>query len=190
MNLEKISPEEFKKDIYPYYKNLFPENERKPYSLIKKTCTQGIMSIVKITNEDKFIGFCIVNAVGNNHLALLDYFAVLPEYQNRGYGTKAIKLLQDMYADYKGIFVEVESVDSSNIKDDDIRKRRIKFYEKLEFKRQPFTLKLFEVNYFAYILTMQGVKLSTDEVLKEIYEIYIQTIGKDRFKKYCTIQKC
>lgn len=57
----------------------------------------------------------------------LDYFAILPQYQNKGYGTQAIKLLKEQCKNYNGVYVEVERVRNDNTKEDKIRIKRAKF---------------------------------------------------------------
>ena len=59
-------------------------------------------------------------------LVLLDYFAIDDSKRGKGYGSKALKLLQERYAGYR-FFLEIErtDVEADNIEE---RKRRKSFY--------------------------------------------------------------
>lgn len=46
MELKILEIEQFKKDIYKYYKQLFPLLERKPYGILKRTYNKGICNIL------------------------------------------------------------------------------------------------------------------------------------------------
>ena len=133
--------------IYKEYENLFPDNERKSYRLIKKVYNKGISKIIKIVDDSKFIGFMIANKIENVNYLQLDYFAILHEYQNKGYGTKAINLLKEQCKDYNGIYIEVERVRNDNTDEDKIRAKRVKFYEDIGFYKLSIDINLFFVEY-------------------------------------------
>lgn len=86
MNLVSVNVKEFHDRIYPEYKKLFPKVERKPYHTIIKAMKHHLGDVIKIVEKDLFIGFIIVNTLENNPYVQLDYFAILPEYQSKGYG--------------------------------------------------------------------------------------------------------
>ena len=83
MQLVKVNMDEFKKDIYPEYLKLFPEDEQKPYQLIEKSVNSDIMNILKIVVENKMVGFMIINTLKGNGCVQLDYLAILLEYQKQ-----------------------------------------------------------------------------------------------------------
>jgi len=108
MELKKINIEEFKNNIYPEYQKLFPALERKSYNTIKSTYEKGITEIFEIKEDNNIVGFVLANHLGNNPYIQLDYFAIFEKYQNKGYGTKALKILKEVYKEYSGIFIEIE----------------------------------------------------------------------------------
>lgn len=108
MELNKISIEEFKYNIYTEYKKLFPELERKSYNTIKATYEKGITDIFEINVDNDIVGFVIANHLENNPYIQLDYFAIFGKHQNKGYGTKALKILKEIYKEKVGIFIEIE----------------------------------------------------------------------------------
>ena len=94
MELININFKEFREDVYQKYIEIFPEEERKTLETIERNYNKNITRFIKIAEENKLIGFFIMNSIENNRYMQLDYFAILPEYQNKGYGTKAIKELK------------------------------------------------------------------------------------------------
>lgn len=188
MELKIVDIKEFKKNIYPEYKKIFPEIERKSYRCLKKTYKNNIMKIIEILVDDELVGFFILNLLKGNSYIQLDYFAILPEYQHRGYGTQAIKILKNMYQQYDGIFIEIEKLNcGENEEENRIRQRRAKFYENLGFYKLDFDLDMYTVIYSAYILPCQKNEFIGSEVIKEIYKIYKAILGEKRTEKNCKV---
>ena len=190
MELIDVDSKEFKKIIYPEYIKLFPALERKSYRQIKKTMKKDICCVTKIVEKNKLVGFMIVNTLGKNALVQLDYLAILENYQHKGYGTQAIKLLKKKYQANEAILIEVEKLGlGKNQEENSIREKRIKFYEKLGFYKMNFDLDLFKVIYSIYVLPISEKNFSEEEILKEIFEIYHAVAGKRKIQKYCKIVK-
>lgn len=187
MVLKKVDIKEFKKVIYPEYKKIFPSIERKLYTEIEKAYNNNLTDIIEIIVEDQFVGFFIINHLKDNTYVVLDYFAILPEYQRKGYGSNAMKQLKEMYKEYDGIFVEVEKPENEDNEENELREQRVKFYEKLEFCKMGFELELFTVNYFAYILPCSKDVFSNEDVVKSIFEIYNAVSGEQKIKKNCKV---
>lgn len=183
-----IDINEFKELLYAYYLEIFPEEERKPLQLITSTYNKGYSKIIKIMNNDNIIGFMILNRIINNGYAILDYLAILPQYRNKGFGSRALELLIEQERENSGIFVEIEKIGlGKDEKDNELRIRRKKFYDKLGFKKLKFDLVLFGVVYMPYIYT--NVNNDEDFIIEEIWKIYEEICGKERIRKNCKIIK-
>ncbi len=123
--------------ILDLYQSAFPEEERKPFSLIERKAVMGEMEILLIKEERKPIGFAIV-AFGDR-LVLLDYFAISEKWRGMGYGSAALELILALYSD-RQFFLEVEVPDQICRGEEDdpqkhqagiaFRKRRRNFYLK------------------------------------------------------------
>lgn len=188
MQLKKIDANEFKEVIYSDYKKVFPSMERKSYSTIKKLYNKNIANIIEIIQEEEVVGFIIINTIEHNLYAILDYFAILPKHQGKGYGTEAIKLLKEMYKDYNGIYIEIEQVEDAKTEAErNKRQRRANFYENLGFIKMNFDLNLFSVLYSTYILPCKNESFTETEAIDEVFKIYTTTIGEKRTKKYCKL---
>lgn len=190
MYLKKVDIKEFREVIYPEYEKIFPEIERKSYANLKRLYDKNIVDMIEIIEEEQFVGFFMVNFLKNNPYILLDYFAILPNYQSRGYGRKAIKLLKEMYQDYDGIYIEIEKVgNGDNEKENQIRKRRAKFYENLGFEKLEFEIELFTVLFSTYMLPCSKNEFSNEEVKKGVFSIYNAVLGEEKVEKYCKVIK-
>lgn len=189
LELVNVDIKEFKRTMYEEYEKLFPDNERKSYRFLKHTYNKGITKIIKIVDDDKFIGFMIINKIENVQYLCLDYFAILPQYQNKGYGTNALKLLKEQCKNYNGVYVEVERVRNDNTEEDKIRIRRAKFYENNSFYKLSFDLYLFSVEYSLYMLQTSNIKEDEEKITKDIFTIYNTIIGEKRVRKYCKIME-
>jgi len=188
LKLVYVDMQEFKNVIYPEYINLFPECERKSYKVLEKTYDKGILKVLKIMDKDEFIGFIITDSLANNKCLLLDYFAILPKYQNRGYGTAALKLLKQNSMEYYGIFIEVDKPGKGkNEEENNLRRRRIEFYERLGCQKLNFELNLYNNIFVPYILQTSSKSQDEDKIIKDVFDIYLAIMGKTILEKNCMI---
>lgn len=188
IKLVNTDMKEFKTIIYPEYLKLFPESERKTYKDLEKSFKNNILRIIKIIDEENFIGFMMVNTLKKNRYLQLDYFAILPQYQSKGYGKKALKILKNISRGYNGIFIEVEKVGLAGNEDENrIRLKRVKFYERLGFRKLRFDLELYKVIYSPYILQISDSKEDEEKIMSDIFEIYKAILGEKRVKENCKI---
>lgn len=192
MELINIDYKEFKAEIYQKYIEIFPEEERKTLEAMKKNYNKNITKFIKIDEENELIGFFIMNSIKNNRYMQLDYFAILPEYQNKGYGTKAIKELEKVVQNYDAIFVEIEKLGyGANTAENEIREKRAKFYERLEFNKLNVDLKWFNSLFLSiyYLKLNNNLTYDEKEILNNIFEIYYKVHGKKKVDENCEIIK-
>ncbi len=188
INLVCIDIKEFKEEIYPYYLKIFPEDERKPINLIETSWRKKYTKIIKIVNQNVLVGFMILNKVKEKGYAGLDYFAILSEYRNKGFGSKALKILIDMEKENNGIFIEIEKVGlGKDEKENIIREKRKAFYEKIGFRKLNFDLELFQVIYIPYVFS--NIPIDEEKVMKEMFDIYETIVGKEKIRINCKVIK-
>ena len=177
----EIPIEEFKKDIYNRYTKLFPKDEQREWKKIEKTYSNGIEHFYKIVIDNINIGFIILEKINNNPY-YIDYFAIYEEYQNKGYGTSAIKYLIDNIIMDKGLIAEIEKV-----KEDDLQTiNRLNFYKNIGFKEVGSEYLLYNVCYepIAYLNNIDKTLVD-----KSFFEYYITNVGKEDLEKNCKIIK-
>lgn len=188
MKLKDIDINEFKKEIYSYYLAIFPEDERKSLELLHSSYEKHYTRIIEILYKNEIIGFMILNKVKEKGYAVLDYLAILPQYRNNEFGTKALQILLEQERENSGIFIEIEKVGLGKNKEENfLREKRRKFYEKLGFKKLNFDLFLFDVIYTPYLFS--NIKDNEDMIIDEILNIYESVSGKEQIKQNCKIIK-
>lgn len=181
---------QFKLELYKDYKKIFKIYERKPYSVLKHNVLNGIMKIFAIKeDEETIVGFMIVTFSPKQEFIFLEYFAILPEYQSKGYGSKALQLLKDYYFDSEGIVLEVETVGcGKNDKENEIRKRRKNFYERNGYSGIKTRVKVFNKDYTIYFNNISNNNFKDRQILEIIKDIYIRALGERKGNKVFRIQ--
>lgn len=105
----------------------FPTTEMKDYKTFCKLLYSENYELLTAKESDITVGYALVALDKENMVLWLDYIAVLKDFHSKGYGSKVLKNLKELYEDYKGCYLEVEKPD----KNDFNTLRRIKFYENL-----------------------------------------------------------
>ena len=96
--------------IEALYEAAFPACERKLFSVMAEKAGQGV-DLLAIEDEGAFCGLAIVLVYGA--VALLDYFAVMPEKRGGGIGGAALALLKEKYAG-RALLIEIEDPDEAS----------------------------------------------------------------------------
>ena len=188
IKLKDISIDEFKKEVYSYYLEIFPEDERKPLELIQLSYEKQYTKIIEILYKNEMVGFMVLNRVKGKGYAVLDYLAILPQYRNSKFGTKALQILLEQEKENSGIFIEIEKVGlGKDIEENLLREKRKNFYEKVGFKKLNFDLFLFDVVYTPYVFS--NSEDDEDMIIDEILNIYEAISGKERIEQNCKIIK-
>ena len=184
IDIIEITINEFKDNIYDKYVKLFPENERRKWNKIEKTYKKGIEKFYKIVLKNEIIGFFMLEKLNDNYPFYLDYFAIFMEFQNQGYGSKAIVKLIDKIVGNNGLIGEIEKENTKN----PITIKRFKFYSKLGFKKTDSEYLLYNVPYtpIVYINFDNIVKEKIDKIF---FDYYLENCGEDEVKKNCKIIK-
>ena len=161
---------EFRKKIYKDYVKIFPKTERKNLSKLEDMNKRNILKIYKVIEKDVYVGFVMIVNV-NNKISLLEYFAILPKYRNKGYGAKAIKLLKTLLKSDL-ILVEIEKIGLGKTKkENEIRQKRSDFYNKLNFINiSGFDLSICNIIFSPYIYYLNDNKYTTKKIIKDTIE--------------------
>lgn len=107
MPLKTAQSKDQMKHIRALYEAAFPKSEKKPFSMMKRLQRKGNMEFLCVEDEEGcFLGLAIMLLCGE--LALLDYFAILPEHRGKNVGSQALAALQQRYRDKK-FLLEIES---------------------------------------------------------------------------------
>lgn len=177
--LKKINLKEFK-DLYrKHIIKDFPKEERPNLNKFKKR--------IKSKNENAYIycengkdkAYAIITMLDN--YCFISFLAVYEEYRGEGIGTKLLKEISENFSNKKGIILEVESPQYAiSEKDKIVREKRIRFYEKANYKIvENMEICLSSVMFNIMILNMLGTNIDEKEIANEMECFY-----KNIYKKY------
>lgn len=152
----------YREQVRLLYETAFPEEEKKPFSLMETYAASGKAEILAV-EEDGFTGL-VMNLLSGD-VALLDYFAITPDKRSSGCGGRAIRKLLSRFAGKKYIF-EIEMPDESAPNAAD-RKRRKAFYMRNGLK---------ETGTFAHAYDTDFELLTPDGELT--YEEYVESLNR------------
>ena len=125
--------------IYRLYHSSFPIREKKPFFSMVKRNRNGKMDMWYLEESGSYIGLAIT--MKWKDMVLLDYFAIRKDLRAKGYGGKALALLQNYYKG-KRFLLEIENV-YGNAHNQIDRERRKKFYLKNNMKSMKMFVHLF-----------------------------------------------
>ena len=180
----EITIEKFKNDIYNEYIKLFPKDEQRNWNKIVNTSNSGIEKFYKITYENRTIGFFLLEKINDEYPFYLDYFAIYKEYQNKGYGTKAIQILLSKIINNKGLIAEIEK----ECEDNPITIKRFEFYKRLGFKKIESEYLLYNV-YYNPIVYCEFEKINKEKYDRIFFDYYLINCGENEVKNNCKIIK-
>jgi len=183
--LRKIKFKEFK-DLYrKHIIKDFPKNERPNLEVFRKRMLKKNEEVYIFEEDGIDKGYCIIYQL--KEYILVTFLAVYKENRGKGTGTKILKEIQEKYSNKKGILLEVEDPDfAKNNKEKNIQEKRIKFYEKSNFKvLKNLRAKPYTVNFKIMIYELQ--KADIKEIENNIREFYYAVIDK-KMQKYITVK--
>lgn len=167
MKLKKVTTYKDWKKIKKLYRSAFPSCERKPLAIIRYKQFKKTADVWMIEEKNEFVGLAIT--MNGADMVLLDYFAIDDGYRGMGYGSKALKRLQEMYAGYR-FFLEIErtDVEADNLEE---RKRRKAFYLQNDME---------ELNVYAILfgVEMELLGYHCEVSFEEYYNLYVSNYGK------------
>lgn len=179
----EITINEFKEKIYDRYIKLFPENEQREWRKIENTYKKGIEKFYKILLDDITIGFFMFEKLNDDYPFYLDYFAIFNEFQNKGYGTKAIQILTNKIVKNNGLIAEIESENEDN----PITITRLEFYKRLGFNKTGSEYLLYDVLYTP--ITNINKNISKEKMDIIFFNYYKTNCGEHDIKTKCKIVK-
>lgn len=183
VEIKEITINEFEETIYDKYATLFPEDEQRSWDKITNTYNIGVEKFYKITNKNETIGFCVIERINDTYPYYLDYFAIFKEYQNKGFGTEAIKRLIEEIGDNE-LILEVEKVTEKEL----TTVKRAKFYKILGFKEVPSEYLVYNVLFTPYIYT-KSIDIDKNRIDKIMFDYYKINVGINNVRKNCKIIK-
>ncbi len=136
MKIETINFKLFKKELAKSYIKDFPKVERCPLKMLEDMYNNGNICFKVLKEDNSICSYAILFTDRKKEYILLWYFATLKEYRKKGYGSKFLNLIKESMENTKVILIEVErrNLGKNNI-ENEIRKKRIDFYIKMDLKK-------------------------------------------------------
>ena len=158
----------------------FIRDELKELPVILKAVQNGIYECLGLFDDDEIIGYAFLAKQGKDYL--LDYFAIYPEYRNKGLGSAILGQLREYFEEAGLIIGEVE--DPSYTKDHDLKTlqtRRIAFYKRNECTDTGLRVKCFGVPFI--ILELDKSRIRSEAELWEMYQSFYRAIYSEEIVK-------
>ena len=120
------------RDIYNrYMKQDFPPQELKPLKNIERMRERGEYSCYGSFEDGRLKAYAFVAEPRGGGMVLLDYLAAVSDERSAGHGSRMLGFLREDCAGKGGILIEAEDpAFAADEADGEIRRRRIRFYDK------------------------------------------------------------
>ena len=173
LTLRRASADELHR-FYDWMKEQFHAGELKPLWLLEQLSEKRLYAAYGLWDEETLLAYALVANTADGKMHLLDYYAVLPEHQDAGWGSRFLQMLR---RELSGDVLLLEVEDPAYAPDSEEAEhcsRRIRFYERNVCLHTKLELVLFGFDYVIMKLPLEG---ETDdgrakESLKEIYHTF------------------
>lgn len=178
LTLKELNIDELISVYESYGPAFFPADELKPSASIRRLYALGFyrgFGLFLQTAPDTLAGYAFFVCGPSLSGALLDYYAILPQFRNSGIGGLGLSLFQKQFTDTCGIYLEAEDpACASEDAEREIQTRRIGFYERNRAKKTGAKSRLFGVSYeILYLECSKGFHaLTIQEHVRNIDTIY------------------
>lgn len=122
----------------------FPKSELKPLRAMLNLMDRGVYDPLLVTEDGKPVGYAMLWLPNDRQGALLEYFGVIRGLRNAGRGAQILDLLLERYGQ---LFGEAEAPTSEIPGENELRRRRIGFYERCGFRVLDYECALFGVHF-------------------------------------------
>lgn len=185
--LRKADADELKL-FYDWMGKQFHPGELKSYAHIWNMCERGLYAAYGLWNEGELIAYALLANTADGKKHMLDYYAVLPQYQDRGVGSRFLAMLsEELPGD--AILFEVEDPDYAPDPEEEAHwRRRIRFYETNGCLHTKVKLNLYGFDYTLMQLPQQR-RLTDAEVHAAMMEIYHTFSPPEMYAKYVKFRR-
>ncbi len=156
----------------------FPHAELKPLKAMLRLMDLGRYDPLLVTEHGQAIGYAMVWLPESREGALLEYFGVHRGLRNGGLGTKILELLMERYGQ---LFGEAEKPDSNDPAENDLRRRRIAFYERNGFRVLDYECALFGVHFNCLYKGPETDDRKVEALHRGVYAGYFSPAHMERY---------
>ncbi len=156
----------------------FPKSELKPLTAMLRLMDRGRYEPLLVAETGKPVGYALAWLPEDRSGALLEYFGVLRGLRNGGLGTKILALLMERYGQ---IFGEAEAPCSDDPTENDLRRRRIAFYERNGFRVLDYECALFGVRFHCLYRGPETDDRKVEAMHRGVYAGYFSPAHMERY---------
>lgn len=176
----------------------FPADEVKPLKNIYKMWEEEAYSALALYDIKKLdTADCLKGLVGyaffvespKSDMVLLDYYAIVEEYRNQGLGSVFLGEMKKSLNGKRGIIIETEDIELASSDEELLtRKRRDQFYVSNGAVKTDIRTSVYGVDYAIWSLAAEGERITEEESLRAVEEIYKTMFPPERFGTHIFIR--
>ena len=156
----------------------FPRAELKPLRAMLRLMDMGRYDPLLVTDGGRPVGYALAWLPENRKGVLLEYFGVLRGLRNGGLGARILALLAERYGQ---IFGEAEKPNSDDPAENDLRRRRIAFYERNGFRVLDYECALFGVHFNCLYRGPEADDRKVEAMHRAVYAGYFSPAHMERY---------
>ena len=173
------------KELYSHMKRDFTSDERAPYFAVKRNLEKKIYDGFYMVDDETKIGYSVLTAPQYLKYALINYFAILPEYRSKGHGSEFLKILLDCYSERSLILEADDPAAAKTTALCDIAVHRVKFYERAGFRVVPTAkAKIFGID-MLIMASGSDENLNAREIL---HSLYLPAFGSTQWLRFIDVK--
>ena len=157
----------------------FPKAELKPLQAMLRLMDLGRYDPLLVTEGGQPLGYALVWLPEGREGALLEYFGVLRGKRNGGLGSRILALLADRYGQLFGE-AEAPGPDASP-QENDLRRRRIAFYQRNGFRVLDYECALFGVRFHCLYRGPETDDRRVEALHRGVYAGYFSPAHMERY---------
>lgn len=172
--LRRSTVEDLEK-ILPIYDESFPDDEKKPYSMIIENHLSGKGEMLSVISDGEVVGMMF--ACFYLDYAMIDYFAIDKSRRGERIGERAMALCAEHYKNKK-IYLEIEDPSIG-----EMAARRLNFYLRCGFREMGVEINLFGVDMILLALGDFKVEFS------DYFGLYVHMTNESFAKKHVKLRE-
>ena len=147
----------------------FPRSELKPLKAMLALMDRGCYHALLAVEDGEAVGYAMLWLPPEGEGALLEYLGVLRGRRSGGLGSRVLACLAERYG---ALFGEAEAPSSSDAAENDLRSRRIGFYERNGFRLLDYECALFGVHFKCLYRGPQADDRKVEALHRSVYASY------------------
>lgn len=156
----------------------FPKAELKPLRAMLRLMDMGRYDPLLAMEGDEPVGYAMAWLASDRQGALLEYLGVLRGKRNGGLGAKILSLLADRYGQ---LFGEAEAPTSDDPAENDLRRRRIGFYQRNGYRVLDYECALFGVHFKCLYRGLETDDRKIEAMHRSVYADYFTPAHMERY---------